>query len=101
MIATPPDGGAAGARQGGAPPDFRQRLAVSRERRRRVALQKWGPGYVLVLPAVALIAVMMIYPTIETLWFSVSTVRLPTFETTFVGLGNFVNIISDPATGPR
>ncbi len=81
-----------GARQG-------QPFAVSRERRRRAALQKWGPGYVLVLPAMALIAVMMVNPTLETVWFSVSTVRLPTFETTFVGLGNFGNIISDPATG--
>ncbi len=67
--------------------------------RRRVALQKWGPGYVLVLPAVVLIAVMMVNPTLETLWFSVSTVRLPTFETTFVGLGNFLNILGNPATG--
>jgi len=50
------------------------------------------------LPAVALLAVMMIYPTLQTLWFSVSTVQLPTFKTTFVGLGNFVNIVSDPAT---
>jgi ABC-type sugar transport system permease subunit len=81
-----------GARRG-------QRFGESRERRRRVALQKWGPGYVLVLPAVALIAVMMINPTLETVWFSVSTVRLPTFETTFVGLSNFVSIIGDPATG--
>jgi len=52
-----------------------------------------------VLPAIALLAVMMIYPTLQTLWFSVSTVQLPTFNTTFVGLGNFINILMDPETG--
>ena len=61
-------------------------------------LRRWGPGYVLVLPAVGLVAAMMLYPTLQTLWFSVSTVRLPTFETTFVGLRNFVDILGNPAT---
>ena len=64
----------------------------------RGALKKWGPGYVLVLPALTLVAVMMLYPTLQTLWFSVSTVRLPTFETTFVGLRNFARILGNPAT---
>ncbi|HEV2357856.1 MAG TPA: sugar ABC transporter permease [bacterium] len=68
-------------------------------RRRRVALRQWGPGYVLALPAIALIAVMMVYPTLQTLRFSVSTVGLPAFRTTFVGLGNFAGILADPATG--
>ena len=47
----PPEGGAVGAGQG-------QRFAVSRARWRCGALQQWGPGYVLVLPVMALIAVM-------------------------------------------
>ncbi|HLJ58779.1 MAG TPA: sugar ABC transporter permease [bacterium] len=99
MIRTPPDGGATDVRPGGAPHALQQRLAASRARRRRVALQKWGPGYVLVLPATVLIAVMMIYPTLQTLRFSISAVRLPTFETTFVGLANFAAVIGDSATG--
>jgi multiple sugar transport system permease protein len=48
---------------------------------------------------VILIAVMMVYPTVQTLRFSVSTVGLPAFRTTFVGLGNFAGILHDPATG--
>ncbi len=95
----PPDGGATCAHRGGAPPDFRPPFAVPGARRRRIALQKWGPGYVLVLPSILLVAVRMFYPTLQTLWFSVSTVKLPTFETTFVGLRNFGHIIGDPATG--
>jgi len=54
---------------------------------------------VLVLPATVLIAIMMVYPTLQTLWFSVSTVRLPAFQTTFVGLANFASILTDPAIG--
>jgi len=42
---------------------------------------------------------MMIYPTLQTLRFSISAVRLPTFETTFVGLANFAAVIGDSATG--
>ena len=99
MIPTPSDGGAASASRAGAPPGVRQRFGLFREGRRRIAFQKWGPGYVLVLPATVLIAVMMVYPTLQTLWFSLSTVRLPTFQTTFVGLGNFVDVLSDPGTG--
>jgi ABC-type sugar transport system permease subunit len=95
----PPHGGAACAHHGGAPPHSRQPLPASRGRRRRVAPRRWAPGYVLVAPAIVLVAVMMVSPTLQTLWFSVSTVKLPTFETTFVGLRNFVKIIGDPATG--
>jgi multiple sugar transport system permease protein len=48
---------------------------------------------------VVLIAVMMVFPTLQTLWFSVSTVQLPAMETTFVGVENFAGIVADPATG--
>ncbi len=66
----------------------------------RVRLGRWGPGYLLVTPAVVLIALMMVYPTVQTLWFSVNRVRLPTFQTTFVGLDNFIRILENPDTGP-
>jgi ABC-type sugar transport system permease subunit len=62
--------------------------------------RKWMPGYLLVLPAVALIATMMVYPVLQTLYFSVSRVQLPTFRTTFVGLDNFIRILQNPDTGP-
>jgi multiple sugar transport system permease protein len=69
-------------------------------RRRRIGLRKWGPAYVLVLPAMLLIALMMVAPVVQTLHFSVSRVQLPSFATRFVGLANFARILHDPATGP-
>jgi len=78
-------------------PDFKR---TNRERRRRIAIQKWGPGYLLVLPAVVLIAAMMLYPLIQTLIFSVSTVQLPVFTPIFTGIANFVAVFNDPNTGP-
>ena len=63
-------------------PAASSRFAAWRERRRSVAMQKWGPGYVLVFPAIVLIALMMVYPVIQTLHFSVSKVQLPSFDTT-------------------
>jgi multiple sugar transport system permease protein len=63
-------------------------------------MQKWGRGYVLVAPACLLIGLMMVYPVIQTLNFSVSKVQLPSFRTIFVGLDNFARIIDDPGTWP-
>lgn len=80
--------------------DFVARFAGWRARRRAIAIQKRRQAYILVLPALVLIAVMMIYPVIQTLYFSVSRVRLPTFATSFIGLDNFTRIISDPETWP-
>jgi ABC-type sugar transport system permease subunit len=85
---------------GTAPPSFRDRVAAKRERRRRILMQKWGPGYLLVTPAIVLILAMMVYPVIQTALFSLSRVQLPTFRTTFVALDNFVSVFTDPATGP-
>jgi ABC-type sugar transport system permease subunit len=63
-------------------------------------MQKWGRGYILVAPACVLIGLMMFYPVIQTLQFSVSKVQLPTFRTVFVGLDNFIRILDDPDTWP-
>ncbi|MGO1079510.1 carbohydrate ABC transporter permease [Inquilinus sp. CA228] len=63
-------------------------------------MQKWGRGYILVAPACVLIGLMMFYPVIQTLQFSVSKVQLPTFRTVFVGLDNFIRILDDPGTWP-
>lgn len=67
-----------------------------RARRRQRAIQKWGPGYVLVLPATVLIVAMMLWPLIQTLRFSASNVELPLFETTFAGISNFLTVFKDP-----
>jgi ABC-type sugar transport system permease subunit len=63
-------------------------------------MQKWGRGYILVAPACVLIGLMMFYPVVQTLQFSVSKVQLPTFRTVFVGLDNFIRILDDPDTWP-
>lgn len=82
------------------PPDVKSRTSMSRERRRKIAFQKWGPAYVLILPAIILILLMMLYPIIQTVLFSVSRVRLPNFETMFVGLDNFVRVVNEPDFWP-
>ena len=62
--------------------------------------QRRNRAYLLVAPAVILIAVMMIYPIVQTIYFSFSKVQLPALRTAFIGLDNFVRIFSDPETGP-
>jgi ABC-type sugar transport system permease subunit len=72
--------------------------AEKRASRRRRAIQKWGPGYVLVAPATVLVLAMMLWPLIQTLRFSVSDVQLPLFTTAFVGLDNFIGVFKNPDT---
>ncbi|HMR33209.1 MAG TPA: sugar ABC transporter permease [Geminicoccaceae bacterium] len=79
--------------------DLPGRLAA-RGQGSRLRLRRWAEGYVLVLPAIALILLMTVYPVVQTLHFSVSRVQLPTFNTTFVGFANFARILSDPETWP-
>ncbi len=71
-----------------------------RQRRRSIAMQNWGRGYILVAPAMLLIAVMMLYPVVQTIYFSFSKVQLPALRTSFVGFDNFARILADPETGP-
>lgn len=66
----------------------------------RARWNAWAPGYILVLPAVLLIALMMVYPVVQTVYFSVNKVQIPSFRTTFVGLDNFARILSNPDTWP-
>ena len=51
-------------------------------------------------PAMALIVLMMVYPVLQTFYFSFSRVQLPALRTTFVGFDNFARILRDPETGP-
>lgn len=67
-------------------------VSLKAQRRRR--------AYLLVAPAVILIALMMIYPIVQTIYFSFSKVQLPALKTSFVGFDNFVRIFNDPETGP-
>jgi len=82
------------------PPNLDPPFSKSRSRRRQIAIRKWGPGYVLVLPAVILLVVMMFYPVVQTVLFSFSEVQLPNFATVFVGFRNFVEVVNDPDFGP-
>ena len=68
------------------------------DRFRRTAIQKWGPGYILILPALVLIVVLMVYPLIQTVVFSLSTVQLPGLTATFTGLANFIAIFGQAQT---
>ncbi len=81
-------------------PASQSRLTAWRVRHRSLVAQRWGQAYVLVFPAMLMIALMMIYPVVQTLHFSVSRVQLPTFHTTFVGFANFARILTDPETWP-
>jgi multiple sugar transport system permease protein len=69
-------------------------LSEFRSRRRRVLLQKWGPAYLLVLPATLLVLLVMLYPLIQTILFSLSTVQLPLLNTYFVGFQNFAQLFA-------
>jgi ABC-type sugar transport system permease subunit len=78
----------------------RDRIHLLDARRRRIALQKWGPAYVLILPAMLLIVAMMVYPLIQTVVFSFSTVQLPLLTTVYAGAKNFAAVAADPDTIP-
>lgn len=63
---------------------------ISHERRRQVV---WG--YVFLAPALALFAVILVYPLLYALW--LGFYDWPVFgERTFVGLGNYTRMLSDP-----
>lgn len=52
-------------------------------------------AFILVLPCVILLILMMVYPTLQVFEFSFSSLKLPKFNTTFVGLENFKQILSN------
>ena len=51
-------------------------------------------GFLFVLPCVIVMLLMMVYPLIQTIHFSFSSVKLPFFDTTNVGLKNFIRMSS-------
>jgi multiple sugar transport system permease protein len=62
--------------------------------------QRRNRAYLLIAPAVILIALMMIYPIVQTVYFSFSKVQLPALRTSFIGFDNFIRIFNNPETGP-
>src|SRR5919109_1338669 len=63
---------------------------------RRFRLSEQATGLLLVLPAVLLLAALTIYPVVYGAW--ISTFKKHSFfpEQTFVGLGNYSYVLSDP-----
>ena len=60
------------------------------------SLHKQLPGLLFVLPCAVMLIVMMVNPTIMTFVFSFSKIQFPKFDTTFIGLDNFIRIASKP-----
>lgn len=52
-------------------------------------------AFVFVLPCVILLLLMMVYPTLQVVRFSFSSLKLPKFEAAFVGVENFKQIFSN------
>lgn len=63
------------------------RHATKREKR------SWLFGILFILPSVAALACMVVYPLILTFLYSVNKVLLPNFDLEFVGLSNFVKAV--------
>src|SRR3954468_1866818 len=76
------------------------RTAARPKKSRRIGRRRWSAGYLLIAPAILLIVLMMVYPVVQTIYFSFSRVQLPALRTTFVGFDNFLRILRDPETGP-
>lgn len=67
-------------------------------RRRGIHTRRWERvGFLFVLPAVAFIAVFMLYPLLSTAWFSVTDFNfLSPDAPVFIGLQNYLTALSDP-----
>ncbi|NLD47912.1 MAG: sugar ABC transporter permease [Clostridiaceae bacterium] len=59
-------------------------------------INKINQGYLFIAPAIILIALMTIYPTYKLFDLSFHKLNRRTQETTFVGINNFKDVISDP-----
>lgn len=67
-------------------------------RRRRAKLQL--TPYVLLLPAIAVVGVFAGFPLIRSVWFAFQDVSPFSGESDFVGLQNFIAVLTDPAFLP-
>lgn len=57
----------------------------------RDKIRKHIPPYLFIFPSIFIMMLMMVYPVLQTFWFSVSEVEIPSFETSFTGIENFSN----------
>lgn len=79
---------------------------ATRSRKQRVATparrkRAWKPEpFILLAPAVVLVAVFAGYPLVRSVWYSFNKVSPFTGETDFVGIQNFLDIISDAGFTP-
>jgi ABC-type sugar transport system permease subunit len=74
-------------------PNQRSQDHRTRHSRRRVAKQP----YLLVLPALAILAVLVLYPLVVSLWDSVHVDNLEIASHAFTGASNYVHALTDPA----
>ncbi len=71
------------------------RVAAPRARRFRLTSDAWF-GYALLLPAVALITVLVGYPFLRALWLSFHKKLLGAPTAPWIGLGNYESLLRDP-----
>ena len=65
----------------------------------KLTRRKYFTAHMLVLPCTIVILLMMVYPLIQVFQFSFSEVKLPYFDTAFVGLENFKDVAQTPEFG--
>lgn len=58
-------------------------------------LNKYAPPYLFILPVLLIMVLMMVYPTLLTFLFSVSEVKIPSFDTEFTGIENYIKLAAD------
>ena len=87
-------------RKTGAVTEHRSRISASNSRRKKTLsqrLRKWE-GYAWVLPALVVVAVLVVYPTVFALWMSLTDWNMadPAGGMDFVGLSNYAEAFQDP-----
>ena len=70
------------------------RARQERTPRSRLSQQRALIGFAFILPSLLVLVITMLYPILYTATFSVSSVKLPTFETEFIGFENFTRVFS-------
>ena len=58
--------------------------------------RKVGPGYLFLLPSVAILLVFVVYPIVQSLWMSLHDWSFFSSSHPFVGLGNYRTMLHDP-----
>lgn len=78
------------------PADNSPRLQRSKRPTSRYQRRQWLDAYLLVAPALIMFLVFVVYPLFSTVYFSLFDYGLTDARLRFVGLNNFVEIMSDP-----